>query len=287
MKYVDLTIGDLMQLVMRGRWLLVSFTAAFMLHGLYSAFSTPVLYRSSATLFVYNYGSAGRGGVQSYGFGIRSIGSPGGQHQFISHVLRSRAFSLDFITAHDLEKSLFFSGQRVESVVRRNGLLESSQVGLRTVSDHELFQEFQKRLVVDSDYVAGLLRISVDFESPTVARDVLDLLIAHVQEYVERLVDEEMVLRTQRLELRFSEATDVDVRARLGQELQQQNLISSLTPLNRHFPFVILEPPDKPIARASPKRTFLVVRGAVIGFSLSVLVLLCWQGLKFTNQHYR
>lgn len=263
-----------MQLVRRGRWLLVSCTLVFILHGLYSAFSSPVLYRSYATLFVYNYGSAERGVIQSYGLGSRSIGSPGGQHQFISHVLRSRAFSLDFIAAHDLEKSLFFSGQGVK-------------VGLQSVSDHEKFQEFQKRLVVDSDYVAGLLRISVDFESPAVARDVLDLLIAHVKEYVVRLVDEEIGLRTQRLEERYSEATDVGVRARLGQELQQQNLISSLTPLNRHFPFVILEPPDTPITRVSPKRTFLVLRGAVIGFSLSVLVLLCWQGLKFTNQHYR
>ncbi len=216
-----------------------------------------------------------------------SLGS-GGSSNVASDlaILESRAFLRGFIERNDIIIPLFagnewsINDQRL--ILDSEIYSEKSKTWTRKVNPpqkpepslNEAVEKFKEIFKVEHDLTSGLITLSVEFYSPIYAHDWLSALISDFNLYVK---SKEVNVIEQNIAYLESQATQVEnagMRTVFYSLLEEQQKKVMLAHSSDEYVFRIIDPAFVPEKKAGPKRALICVAGALLGFFLSVFVVL-------------
>ncbi|MDA9096112.1 LPS O-antigen length regulator, partial [Porticoccaceae bacterium] len=141
-------------------------------------------------------------------------------------------------------------------------------------SSWELYEEFSKRLAVSSDKKSGLVSISVEFYSPIVAKQWVDLFVVTINEHMRDRKLAQVNSNIQYLEAQIEKTAIADMREIFYQIIQEQIKNKMLAEASPEYAFTTVSRAMLPEQKSKPKRALMCILGTLLGGMLSILVVL-------------
>lgn len=141
-------------------------------------------------------------------------------------------------------------------------------------SGQTLHKEFIKIFSVSKDKLTGIITISISHPSPIVARSWLDSMIADINEEV-RVRDQKQAEKSiNYLTVKASETNLTELRSIFYKMIEEQTKTLLLANVRDEYALKVIDPPLEAEEKSEPKRALIVILFTVIGFLLSVVVVL-------------
>ena len=143
----------------------------------------------------------------------------------------------------------------------------------------EAYQAFSESMEVKRDQQTSFISISVEYYSPSLARQWVELLINDINENL-RLRDIEEATKSIRfLEQKIAENTIADLNATFFELMQGQIQTVMLASAKTEYVFTTVDPAMTPELRSWPNRRLIVTLGLLVGLVLAFMYVLL--------QHFR
>jgi uncharacterized protein involved in exopolysaccharide biosynthesis len=295
--YVDdeIDLRELFHVLWDGKALITMVTGLAAIISVFVALSLPNIYRSTAILAPKSDGGTGGlsrlasqyGGLASLA-GI-NLGGLGGDGMTMPAIALEKLKSLSFFERH-LYEDLLVDLMAVESWDPFTRQLtyddeiydDASNKWLREVdpprqsqpSDQEAHKEFLALLSVSEDKQTGLISVSVEHQSPDIAKRWLELMVSRVSEDLRSkdiLQAEESIkfLESQREKTSLVALDEV-----FAQLIEEQTKKIMLANVSKDYVFDVIDPPVAPELKSKPSRALICVLGTLLGGMLGVVVVL-------------
>ena len=186
----EIDLRELFAVIWQGKWLIIAITAVFAIASVGLALYLPNIYKSEALLAPASEEQGGGlsalasqfGGLASLA-GV-NLGGKGGtdKTQLAIEVLKSRQFTSEFIQKHNILADLMAAkkwDRDTDKIIYDSELYnEQTNTWVRDVeppfkpepSMQEAYKEFSKIFAANKDKESGMVTISVEHLSPTVAQ---------------------------------------------------------------------------------------------------------------------
>tara|TARA_R110002072_G_scaffold296553_1_gene468504 strand:+ start:4768 stop:5730 length:963 start_codon:yes stop_codon:yes gene_type:complete len=287
----EIDLRDLFSAIWQGKWLIIAVTFVFVVGSVFYALSLPNIYKSEVLLAPASDSSGMKVSGQLGGLaalaGVNLGGSGGGDKtQLAIEVLKSRDFIGRFIEKYDL----FVPIMAAESWSRQDNSLiinpeiydSESKVWLRKVSEpfkpkpslQESYSKFISLLNVSQDKVSGFIRVSVEYLSPYMAKQWLDLLIKDINNEMRARELKEAQNSINYLNEQIVQTDIADVRTMLFSLVEEQTKTVMLASVRDEYVFKTIDPALIPEKKSGPKRALVVLLIVFLGFSVSLLFVL-------------
>lgn len=288
---------DLRQLFLalwQGKWWIISVTVCAALLSVAYALSLPNIYRAEVVVVPSEEAQGGglaglsgqMGGLAALA-GVK-LGSAGVDKATVAlEVLSSKKFLADFIQKYQLKAPLIAAERwdyRTDQLVFNSKLYdETNQAWVREVkspkqpepSTWEAVKAFQKDILrVQQDKQTGVIKISIEHYSPTLAAKWVTWLLADLNEYM-RLKDQaEAEISIQYLEARLKDTGVVVMQEAISRLIEQQMQVLMLGNVRDEYLFTTVDPAMVPEEKAKPSRVLICIAGTLFGGILGVLIAL-------------
>ncbi len=293
---------DLRELFTR-LWSAKSLILAFVLFGatvsLVYALSLPNLYRSSALLSPTEESGGGIGGMLSQYSGLASIAGvsiPGGEGvsnvRLAMEVLKSRAFISEFIDKHDILPELLAIDywdidtrsleidKEIYDVETRTWTREIVDGRSRAPSKQEAHTAFTKVLRVSQDTKTNLVTISVQHQSPDIAKQWVKWLVEDINETMRRKEIKEAEESIEYLKRQAAETALSDLDQVFFELMQGQMQRVMLAQVRREYVLTTIDPAVAPELKSDPQRSLICIVGVILGLVFGITSALVKQYLK-------
>ena len=218
----EIDLRELFGILWRGKWIIVLFTITFAVAGVFYALSKPNVYQASVLLAPTQDegGAAGLGGQLGGLASLAGISLGGGganKTVMAKQVLQSRAFLADFIHRHELSVPLMATkGWDMESqkwVINREVYnpqtaewLQDEEGKSQTPTDWDMVKKFKgSHLSLSDDKETGMVTLSVNSQSPPVAKEWAEKLVHDINEQMRQQDVADAEARIAYLEEKLSE----------------------------------------------------------------------------------
>jgi uncharacterized protein involved in exopolysaccharide biosynthesis len=251
--------------------------------------SIPNIYRSSALVMpTQSQGSnlsgslSGLGGLASMaGISIPS-GSSNNKDEAIA-VLTSHQFLEDFIIKNDILLPLMASkgwdavknelilDSKIYDSKNKKWASKSNNVSSKP-SIQEAVRSFREIYNVSENKQNGFVTISIDFYSPQIAKDWIDLIVKNINETmrVQAVSMATSSLNYLNDQMNMTNISEIKiVLSELAKSETQKIMLSKSSP---EYMFKTIDKAYAPEIKISPRRSIICIIGALVGFSLSLLV---------------
>jgi hypothetical protein len=141
-------------------------------------------------------------------------------------------------------------------------------------SDQKAFKEYKKFLNIKQDDFSGLVKISIEHKSPLIAKEWVEIIIYNINESMR-----EMDIKNAQNSINYLNESSKTVSIQSIKEVVSKLLESQMQTLmlassNESYVFKIIESPLAPEVKTGPSRAILCILGTILGFILSLLVVL-------------
>jgi uncharacterized protein involved in exopolysaccharide biosynthesis len=254
----------------------------------------PDVYRAELTATPSeNAQSGGLGALSGQMGGLASLagvnlgGSKVDKSAIAIEILRSRKFVGDFINRHELKVPLMAStgwDLSTNKLILDPSIYDSTQK--KWVRDGEFprtpeptewettKQFLNEHLFIDEDQRSGMLRVSIEHYSPSLAAEWARILLEDLNDYMrQRDVSEAQAsieyLKNQMEMTNFSSMQEV-----LANIIEQQLQTLMLANVRDEYIFSTIDPATVPEERAKPSRALIAIAGTLLGGILGITVAL-------------
>lgn len=299
----EIDLKELFFAVWQSKLLVIGITSFFAIASVVIALMLPNEYRSEALLAPANgEQQGGLGALASQFGGLASMaglnlggGSAVDKTQLAISILKSRQFSQNFIEKRDILPQLMAVKawrQSDDTLVYDSDIYdEGAQKWVRDVELPQLpkpsFQEAYKVLSsivaaqVDKDN--GLIRISVEHLSPSVAKNWVTWLVEDINlEMKQREVSEALKSKSF-LEKQIAETNIADIRTVLYQLIEEQTKTIMFAEVRDEYVFKTIDPAIVAEEKFKPKRALICIVGTMFGGFLALLFVFIRFFLRKTN----
>jgi uncharacterized protein involved in exopolysaccharide biosynthesis len=254
-----LSVWDIWDALIEGRWLVLSITALFAVAGVaYALLATP-WYRAEVILVAADKkslpGALGQlGGLAS----LAGVNLAAGGNQEPLAVLRSKGYARDFITQEGLMPVL----------------LEGIDSGGAPPDIRDAVRRFDRLRSVSEDIKTGVLTLGVRWKDPSLAAQWANAYVMGVNARLRAQALAEAQRNVEYLQKEIAATSIVSLQQSMGRVLEGEMQKLMLARGNDEFAFKVVDPATPPKFRDSPKRTLVVVASTLAGGLFSLLVLL-------------
>jgi uncharacterized protein involved in exopolysaccharide biosynthesis len=253
-----LSVWDIWDALIEGRWLVLSITALFAVAGVaYALLATP-WYRAEVILVAADKkslpGALGQlGGLAS----LAGVNLAAGGNQEPLAVLRSKGYARDFITQEGLMPVL----------------LEGIDSGGAPPDIRDAVRRFDRLRSVSEDIKTGVLTLGVRWKDPSLAAQWANAYVMGVNARLRAQALAEAQRNVEYLQKEIAATSIVSLQQSMGRVLEGEMQKLMLARGNDEFAFKVVDPATPPKFRDSPKRTLVVVASTLAGGLFSLLVL--------------
>lgn len=251
----------------------------------------PNIYRSQAVLVAADetagIGMTGQLGSLAAMAGV-SIGRGKGEDksELAVNILKSKDFIIRFLERHDAAIDLMAadSWDPVSRTLKYNNKVYDHSLAKWTreveapftpePSGQTLHKEFTKSFGVSKDKLTGIITISISHPSPVVARRWLDLMIADINEEVRERDQKQAEKSINYLTAKAAETNLAELRSIFYKMIEEQTKTLLLANVRDEYALKVIDPPLEAEEKSEPKRALIVILFTVIGFLLSIIVIL-------------
>lgn len=289
----EIDLGQLWTAIWAGKWWIIvtSLIAAVVAAAI--AIQMPNVYRAKVVVAPSEEAQGGGLGAMAGQLGglasLAGIDLKGGKVDkaaYAQQVLKSRAFVVDFIKRHELLVPLMaaqgWQPQTDTLVIDPELYDEANNTWVRKAkppqapqpSDWEAFEAFQKIYTVVQDKQSGMVTISVDHYSPTLAASWASLLVADINSAMRQSDVNEAKRSIDFLKEHLNKTNVAEVQKIFYQLVEQQTKTIMLAEVRPEYVFKTVDPAVAPERKEKPKRALIVALATILGGMLSTLVVL-------------
>ena len=283
---------EIFQILLNGKKLILSFTAVFILGSILYAVKLPNEYSSTAVLAPVNQDAGALPSSISRMSGLASLagvnvgfkGDP--ESKIAQEIIRSWGFIEDFIEKYSLQVELMaVSGWEknsnsliIDSDIydeeNQQWLLEDDFGELREPTSWELYKRFSKMLTISEDSDGELVSLKISYYSPYLAKRWVDLIYKEINMHMQQRKLRKVNSNIEFLQIQI-EKTSIshmeNVFYTIIEEQMKSKMIAEASP---EHTYVLVSRSMVSEKESGPKRAVYVVFGTLLGFILSLLIVL-------------
>lgn len=290
----EIDLRELFAVIWQGKWLIIAITMVFAIAAVVFAIKQPNIYKSEALLAPASEEQGGGlsalasqfGGLASLA-GVNFRGKGGtDKTQLAIEVLKSRQFTSDFITKHNILADLMAAekwDRDADKLIYEPELYnEQTNTWVREVkpplkpepSMQEAYKVFSKIIAVNKDKESGMVTISVEHLSPTVAQQWVTWLIQDINKVMKDRDVAEAHRSTEFLNKQIALTNVADIKTVLYKLIEEQAKTIMFAEVRDEYVFKTIDPAIAPEVKAKPKRALICVLGTMLGGMLGVMLVL-------------
>tara|TARA_B110000046_G_scaffold77427_1_gene85510 strand:+ start:210 stop:1163 length:954 start_codon:yes stop_codon:yes gene_type:complete len=289
----EIDLRELFAVLWAGRKLIVAVTSAFAVIAVIVALMIPNQYKATAVIApAQSGGSSMLGAMASQFGGLASIagidlgGGDGGEAQEAMEIMQSWGFIEKFIEKNNLAVEVFAAegwSALNNQLAIDSSLYDSEQrqwvrnpPSGKTIAptSWELYETFSERLSVSSDKKTGLVSVSVEYYSPLIARQWVDLYIVTINEHMRDRKLAQVNRNIEYLEVQIEKTAIAGMREVFYQVIEEQIKNKMLAEASPEYAFTTVSRAMVPEEKSQPKRALICILATLLGGMLSVLVVL-------------
>ena len=298
----EINLRELFTVLWVGKIKIIAITAMFAIMSVFYALSVPNQYKASVSLVPAQQQSGGISGALAQLGGIASLAGvslgsgDSSESQIAQRIMQSWSFIDDFIKSNNLEIDIFAaegwdraSGKlNIDEDLYNSGTTqwlvkneETNKVGMP--SSWRLFETFTEILSVSEDKKTGLVSMSIEYYSPQIAKQWLDMYISAINKHMQERQMAKVTRNIEYLKAQIAKTTIAEMQEVFYTIIEEQLKSKMLAEANPDYAFVAVSPTMVPEEKSQPKRALICILGTLLGGMLSILMVLIMHYAKKSN----
>ena len=300
----EIDLRELFSVIWQGKWIIIAITFVFALASVAFAISQPNIYKSEALLSPADseQGGGGLAALAGQFGGLASmaginLGGGGGvdKTQMAIEVMKSRQFTSDFIQKHNILADLMAAEKwnmvdntlsydaEIYDVSQNKWIREVKAPFKPEPSMQEAYKEFSKIIAVNAAKDTGMVTVSVEHLSPSIAQQWVNWLVQDINNVMKERDVAEAIKSTEFLESKIQQTNVADIRSILYKLIEEQAKTIMFAEVRDEYVFKTIDPALIPEEKAKPKRALICVLGTMLGGMLGVMFVLIRYFVKKQN----
>ena len=288
----EIDLRELFSVLWAGKVKIIAITAVFAVASVIYALSVPNQYKASALLAPAQQESGGLSGALGQLGGLASLagvsigGGESSESQIAQEIMKSWSFVEGFIADNDLAVEVYaaegWSKGSNELQINQDAydsdgsewLIEDDSGVVGPPSSWQLFKAFSGRVAVSEDKKSGLVSVSIEYYSPQIAKQWLDLYISAINKHMQARQVEKVSNNISYLEAQIGKTSIAEMREVFYTIIEEQTKNKMVAEASPDYAFVTVSPAMVPEEKSQPKRALICILGTLLGGMLSVLWVL-------------
>jgi len=296
----EIDLRELFGILWAGRIKILAITAVFAITSVFYALSVPDQYKATALLSPAQSSGGGLSGALGQLGGLAAMagvslgGGETSEAQVAQEIMKSWNFIDGFIESNKLAVEVYAADgwnkgsnelqidSDIYDVSKNQWLVEDDDTGeLGPPSSWKLFEKFSEKLAVSEDKKSGLLSVSIEYYSPQIAKQWLDLYVAAINDHMQKRKMAKVTRNIEYLEAQIKKTNIAEMQEVFYTIIEEQIKSKMLAEASPDYAFVVVSPSMVPEEKSQPKRALICILGTLLGGMLSVLwVLVMHYGRK-------
>ena len=288
----EINVRSAIDLLWTHKWLIAAITTAFAIASVTIAVVLPNIYRAEAYLAPNDPENLGLmsaladqyGGLAALA-GIDLTGGGIDKTVLGLEILSSKKFVMTFIDDHNLAVPLvavkdwdrdndrLIIDSEIYDVQRKTWVRDVKPPKLTRPSSQELYEELMDILSVSQDKRSGIIRVSIDYYSPKIAKEWVDLIVHDLNHTV---MQHDVAKAQQAIDFLNSqlERTSVaDLRQVFFDLIEEQMKTIVLANVSQEYLFETIDPALVQEEKFKPRRALIAITGTLFGGLIALIVI--------------
>jgi uncharacterized protein involved in exopolysaccharide biosynthesis len=275
-----------------GKIKIIAITALFAIASVIYALSVPNQYKATALLAPAQSSGGGLSGALGQLGGLASLagvsigGGESSEAQIAQEIMKSWSFIEGFIADNDLAAEVFAAegwskgsnelqiNDDVYDTQNKQWLVENEAGVMGPPSSWSLFKAFSERLAVSEDKQSGLVSVSIEYYSPQIAKQWLDMYVSAVNAHMQQRQVAKVTNNINYLQAQIEKTSIAEMREVFYTIIEEQTKNKMVAEASPEYAFVAVSPSMVPEEKSQPKRALICILGTLLGGMLSVLLVL-------------
>ena len=288
----EIDLGELFGVLWSGKFKIIAITAIFAVGSVFYALSIPNQYRATALLAPAQADGGGLSGALGQLGGLASlagvsIGSgESSESQIAQEIMKSWSFVETFIADNDLAVEVYAVegwskssnklqiNQDLYDTLSDKWLTEDSNGNIAPPTSWRLFKTFSGMLSVSEDKKSGLVSVSIEYYSPQMAKEWLDMYVSAINEHMQSRQVAKVSNNIDYLEAQIDKTSIAEMREVFYTIIEEQTKNKMLAEASPDYAFIAVSPSMVPEEKSQPERALICILGTLLGGMLSMLLVL-------------
>ena len=288
----EIDLRELFSVLWAGKVKIIAITAVFAVASVIYALSVPNQYKATALLAPAQSDGGGLSGALGQLGGLASLagvsigGGESSESQIAQEIMKSWSFVEGFIADNDLAVEVYAAegwskgsnelqiNQETYDSEDNQWLIEDEFGVVGPPSSWALFKAFSGRVAVSEDKKSGLVSVSIEYYSPQIAKQWLDLYISAINKHMQARQVEKVSNNISYLEAQIGKTSIAEMREVFYTIIEEQTKNKMVAEASPDYAFVAVSPSMVPEEKSQPKRALICILGTLLGGMLSVLLVL-------------
>ena len=141
-------------------------------------------------------------------------------------------------------------------------------------SSWELYEAFSEIYAVSEDKKSGFVSVSMEYYSPQIAKQWLDLYISAINKHMQERQMKKVITNIEYLEAQIEKTEIAEMQEVFYTIIEEQIKSKMLAEASPDYAFTAVSPSMVPEEKSQPKRALICVLGMLLGGMLSVLLVM-------------
>ena len=287
----EIDLRELFAVLWAGKAKIIAITAVFAIASVIYALSVPNQYKATALLAPAQQDSGGISGALGQLGGLASLagvsigGGDSSEAQVAQEIMKSWSFIEGFMLTMTLRlrytrPKAGVKGQMSYRLIKsydaanNQWLVEDDSGVVGPPSSWQLFKAFSERVAVSEDKKSGLVSVSIEYYSPQIAKQWLDLYISAINKHMQARQVAKVSNNIEYLEAQIEKTSITEMQEVFYTIIEEQIKSQMLAEASPDYAFVAVSPSMVPEEKSQPKRALICILGTLLGGMLSVLLVL-------------
>ena len=289
----EIDLRELFGVLWAGSRKIIAITAVFAFVSVIYALSLSDQYKATVLLAPANSDSSDLSGALGQLGGLASlagvdIGSgESSESQMAQEIMKSWSFIDVFIAENNISVEVYAAegwsrgsnelqiDDDIYDAETKTWLVENDNTGeVGPPSSWVLFEAFSERLVVSENKKSGLVSVSIEYYSPQIAKQWLDMYVAAINAHMQQRQMEKVTNNINYLQAQIENTSIAEMREVFYTIIAEQTKNKMLSEASPEYAFVAVSPSMVPEVKSQPQRAFICILGTLLGGMLSVLLVL-------------
>jgi len=292
-KYDDeINLRELFGVLWAGSRKIIAITAVFAFVSVFYALSVPNQYKATALLAPAQSDSSDLSGTLGQLGGLASLagvsvgGGESSEAQIAQEIMKSWSFIEGFIASNNIAVEVYAAQEwskgsnelqinnDVYDTENKQWLINNEFGVTGPPSSWNLFQAFSGRLTVSEDKKSGLVSVSIEYYSPQIAKQWLDMYVAAINVHMQQRQMAKVTNNINYLQAQIKKTSIAEMREVFYTIIEGQMKNKMLAEASPEYAFVAVSPSMVPEEKSQPQRALICIFGTMLGGILSVLLVL-------------
>ena len=284
----EIDLRELFSVLWAGKIKIIVITAIFAFSSITYALLTPNQYKVTALLAPSQSDSGGLlsalgelGGLASLA-GVNIGGGETSESKMAQEIMKSWSFIDNFIASNELAVKVYAArgwdsksnklliDEDIYDTKTNTWLFEDEYGRQGAPSSWELYESFSEKFAISEDKQSGLITVSIEYFSPQIAKDWLDMIIAAINIHMQERQMMKVSRNIEYLEAQIEKTDIAEMQEVFYTIIEEQIKSKMLAEASPDYAFTAVSPSMVPEEKSRPKRAIICILGTLLGSILSV-----------------